>query len=105
MQEELTSEQRLYLSIRKRNKSVADDISRARKTTVRGELSDLGSVYFYLYLAICSPPEDAYLLSPFWTAARSGDKVPLRTGGISKAWLNYCNRCLVCKSNCMCHIC
>lgn len=61
MQEELTSEQRLYLSIRKRNKSVADDISRARKTTVRGELSDLGSVYFYLYLAICSPPEDAYL--------------------------------------------
>lgn len=61
MQEELASEQRLDLSIGKRNKSVADDISRARKTTVRGELSDLGRVYFYLYLAICSPPEDAYL--------------------------------------------
>jgi len=35
MQEELLSEQILYLSIRERNKSVADDISRAREKTVQ----------------------------------------------------------------------
>lgn len=39
------------------------------KQLFRGELSDLVCVYFYLYLAICSPTEDAYLqkqsLSPF----------------------------------------
>lgn len=34
-QEELSSELILYLSSRKGNKSVADDISRARKTTVQ----------------------------------------------------------------------
>lgn len=51
-----------------------------------GELSDSVGVYFYLYLAICAPTEDAYLqkrrLSPAWTGAWSGEKMALRTRGM-----------------------
>lgn len=61
MQEELPFEQILYLCMRERNKSGAGDTSRARTQLFGGELSDLVRVYFYLYLAICSPTEDAYL--------------------------------------------
>lgn len=57
------------------------------KQLFRGELADLVGVYFYFYLAICSPTEDPYLqqrrLSPVWTGARSGEKVRLRTRGMS----------------------